>query len=241
MFKSFGFNWQTFYAGIGFLLCLCLLVLSVPRLIGSLYALYPQATLNQSKSQQLSVDIYSKSIDYLDKALFWDNNPEYWQNKSLLYFALSNDLTISSQQRQIALLNAEQAVSNGLQLSPIDPYSWYRLGTIKIILGSSVNSINDALRLSLYSGRVEPDLIMPRLIMGLAYFNQADQELQSLLIKQIPLAWQFKPNLLVNFVLQNPSIKPLVDSAFMFDDDKLIKFNNSFEKAIKKNIPKKAG
>lgn len=239
MLRVFNFNQQTVIALFSIFLCFGLLFLSVPRFIASLYALYPEATINQL-SNNLPTDVYRKSIVQLEHALAWDNNPEYWQNKALLHLTLSRDISLSKTDQQLALIDAFQSIVKGLQGSPVDPYAWYRLAVVESNLGMPGPAINSLLQMSILAGRVEPDLIMPRLILGMIYFNFATPELREIWVKQFLLAWQFQPKVFVEFVVNNPGLKPLVDAAFLYDADQFSKFNNAFERTIQKSFSKKS-
>lgn len=238
MLRFNSFSQKSLIALLGTLLCCCLLILSVPRFIASLYALYPEATINQL-SDNLPAEIYRKSIIQLERALIWDNNPEYWQNKALLHLALSGDGSLSKTDQQLALIDALQAIIRGLQESPVDPYAWYRLAIVESKLNMPASAINSLLQMSIFAGRVEPELVMPRLILGMSFYNSAAPELREMWLKQFVLAWQFQPKQFVKFVVENPGIKALVDAAFLYDADQSSKFNHAFEKTVKQSFYKK--
>ena len=65
-------------AGLGVVVCCGLLLLAVPRFVASLYALYPEAALNQMQ-ENLPIEVYEKSIAYFDHALSWHETAEYRQ------------------------------------------------------------------------------------------------------------------------------------------------------------------
>ncbi|RIZ70591.1 MAG: hypothetical protein D0530_07265 [Methylococcales bacterium] len=228
-------NWlkqQRLLAALLGLLCLGLLVLAVPRFVASLYALYPESVLSQTQAH-LPAEAYLKSIKALDDALAWDNNPEYWQAKGICYLALFNFPDQSLIQQHLILLDARLAIINGLSGSPIDAFAWFRLAVINKILGLQVKEL---LSLSLYAGRVEPELIMQRLMLAYPYGETLGAEEQALWLKQVLLAWQFTPAKLVAFVIENPYAKAWVESAFAYDVEHLNQFNKAYESATKKAI-----
>lgn len=218
----------SFTSGCFFLLCLVLLVVSVPRFVGSIYALYPETLLKQKSS--IADDVYLKAIEDLEDAIRWHDAPVYWQELGLCYLQLYNSSTLNLDLKQNFLTKAQFAIANGLKGSPVDPFAWFRLAAARDLAGDSVESVEAAYQLSLYTGRVEPELVMPRLIFGYRYLYAFDPELRQMWLKQIPIAFQFQPAELVSFAVHNPPFRPFVDAALLFDKDKLNQFNQSFEK-----------
>ena len=98
----------------------------------------------------------------------------------------------------------------------------------------SENSIN-ALRLSFYAGRVEPDLLIPRLSFSYIYYNEFDDEMQQLWKKQLPVAWAFQAEQLVRFVALHPEAKHLVEDALIYTPDNWKQFSHDLEILLKKN------
>jgi tetratricopeptide (TPR) repeat protein len=229
-------NWlkqQRLLAALLALLCLALLVLAVPRFMASLYALYPESVLSQTQAH-LPAETYLKSIKALDDALTWDNNPEYWQAKGICYLALFNFPDQSLIQQHLLLLDARLAITNGLSGSPIDAFAWFRLAVINKML--KVEAVSDDLRLSLYAGSVEPEILMSRLTLAYSISSVLGSAESALWIKQVNIAWQLTPTKLVAFVVENPFAKAWVETAFIYDIEHLNQFNKAYESAIKKAI-----
>ncbi len=227
------FKLQSLSAVILGLLCLAVLILAVPRFVASLYALYPESVLSQMPAH-LPTDTYLNSIKALDDALTWDDNPEYWQAKGLCFLALLNFSNTSVVQRRLWLIDAKLAISKGLSGSPVDAFAWFRLAVVNKML--NVDAISEDLRLSLYAGRVEPELLMHRL--ELAYFSSLvlGSDESGLWLKQVNLAWQLTPTKLVAFVIENPYAQEWVESAFVYDVEQLKHFNQAYDNATKKSI-----
>lgn len=222
-------------AGFGVVVCCGLLMLAVPRFIASLYALYPESALKQTQ-KNLSPEVYEKGISHLTQALIWYKNPEYWQSQALLYLALLN--TSSSQpleKRQDLLKQAHISIIQGLKLSPVDPYAWFRLAAVDKMLKLPSEKIVNALRLSFYAGRVEPELLMSRLSFSFDYYNEFNEEMQRLWQKQVLVVWTFQAAKLVEFVALHPQSKPLVEEAFAYSPDDWKKFSLELEIFIQKN------
>ena len=222
-------------AGVGIVVCCGLLLLAVPRFIASLYALYPEAVLKQMQGD-LPAAVYEKSIVDLDLALAWNKKADYWQSQAMIYLALSNKASLSVPEKRQYLLKAAQAsIIEGLKLSPIDPYGWFRLAAVDGLLKSPPLQIINALRLSFYAGRVEPELVLPRLAFSYIYYHEFNEEMQALWKKQLPLAWDFQPQQLINFIALHSEATPLVEEALIYAPDDWKKFSIALEIALKKN------
>ena len=229
MLKAYLPDKQHVIACLGIVCCGGLLMLALPRFVAGLYALYPDAATRQAP-ENLPVEVYQKCIADLNAALNWNERPEYWQSQALWYLALSNK---SPEKRPALIKDAHNAIIRGLKLSPVDPYGWYRLAAVGKMLKLPPESTINALRLSFYAGRVEPDLVMPRLSLGYTYFNRFDTEMQRLFQKQIAIAWTFQPDQLVKFVALHPESKALVEQALTNSPEDLTKFSYAFENLIK--------
>lgn len=231
---------QRILAGFVALVCCVLLMLAVPRFVASLYALYPEAAFKQTE-KVLPPKIYEKSIDDLNQALSWYQNPDYWQLKGFFYVALYNALPFQPLAKKQALLEqAQAAIIKGLTLSPLEPYGWFRLAAVDSLLNLPRQQIINALRLSFYAGRVEPELLITRLAFSYDYYNDFNEDMQRLWQNQAKVAWTFKPALLVKFVARQPEAKQLVEKAFLNSPDDWNKFSHDLEIYLKKNILFKA-
>lgn len=231
--KTFGYEQKV--ALLGLVVCCSVLMLAVPRFIASLYALYPEAALKQTQ-KNLSPEVYEKSIAYLDQALAWYQNPDYSQSQAFLYLALLNASSLQPlEKRQVLLERAEAAIIQGLKLSPVDPYAWFRLALVEKMLKVPADKIINALRLSFYAGRVEPELLMQRLSFSYSFYNEFNEEMQRLWQKQLTVAWAFHAAELVEFAALHPETKPLVEEAFAYSPDDWKKFSLALEIFIQKN------
>lgn len=234
MLKIDALNRQQVIAGFGVVVCCSLLMLAVPRFIASLYALYPEAAFKQAETK-LPVEVYQKSIDHLTQALSWYEDPEYRQTQAFFYLELFNASPQPLAKKQELLRQAQASITQGLKLSPIDPYAWFRLATVDKALKMPAPQIINALQLSFYAGRVEPGLLMPRLSFGYNYYHQFNEEMRRLWLKQIPVAWAFQAEQLVKFVALHLETKALVEEALANSPDNRKKFSVDLESYIQKN------
>ncbi len=228
---------QRTLAGAGLLICSGLLLLAVPRLISSCYALYPEMAYQKNQVTPLTPDIYERCISNLEQALSWHQSAYDWQQQGFFYLKLFNLQPFQAFEKKRELLkNAQTAINNGLALSPVDPFGWFQLATVdKTLKNPKINTI-DALRLSFYSGRVEPDLVMSRLAFSYNYYADFDEDLRQQWQKQLLTAWTFKGPELITFVTQHPETKELALQAFVYAPDDADKFLHALEIALKKPI-----
>ncbi|MBL6987585.1 MAG: hypothetical protein ISR72_11235 [Methylobacter sp.] len=221
-------------AGLGVVVCCGVLILAVPRFMASLYALYPEAAVSQTQNK-LPPEVYEKSISDLTLALNWYENPEYRQALAFSYLAMLNaSPLLSLQKKQELLKQAQASIIQGLKLSPVDPYAWFRLAAVDKALNLPSQQIINALRLSFYAGRVEPELLMPRLSFSHEYYDEFNGEMQALWKKQIPAAWTFQAVQLVQFVAQHPEAKHLVEEGLIYSPDDWKTFSQDLEILLQK-------
>jgi hypothetical protein len=221
---------QKTLAGLGILLCSGLLILSVPRFIASIYALYPEAVYNDARDT-LTPEIYEKSLADLQQALFWNNNPDYLKKQSYFYLKLFALETLQTQaQKKARLTQAQTAIINSLALSPIDAYGWLQLAEIDEQLNQPKKQIIEALRLSFYAGRVEPELVISRLLLSYKYYPDFTQDMQKDWQKQVKVAWTFKAPQLLEFIARHPDAQAIALTAFANSPDEAAKFLNQVNK-----------
>lgn len=235
MLKTNSSSHERIIAGFGVIICCGLLMLAVPRFIASLYALYPEAAFKQTQ-EKLPVEVYKKSITNLTQALTWYKDSEYWQTQAFFYLTLLSASPSQPHAKEQELLKqAQTSIIQGLKLSPVDPYAWFRLATVGKMLQAPSPQIINALRLSFYAGRVEPSLLMPRLSFSYYYYNEFNEEMQRLWQKQIPVARAFQADQLVKFVALHLETKPLVEEALANSPDDWKKFSLDLESYIQQN------
>ena len=173
----------------------------------------------------LTPAIYEKSLNDLEQALAWHKEPAYLKKQSYFYLKLIELESFEDEtKKQTRLKQAQTALINSLTLSPIDPDAWLQLAEIDGLLNTPKPKIIEALRLSFYAGRVEPELVIPRLKLTYQYFQYLPEEMQSLWQKQLLIAWTFKAPQLLEFIARNPEAKPIALAAFANTPDEAAKF-----------------
>jgi hypothetical protein len=76
---------------------------------------------------------------------------------------------------------------------------------------------------------------MPRLAFSYDYYNEFNEEMQSLWQKQVLVAWTFEPAQLVKFAALHPEAKQRVENAFVNTPDDWKKFSRNLEIYLQKN------
>ena len=219
------------------IVCSGVLALAVPRLLSSCYALYPEVAYKKSLEKTLTSDIYERCISDLTLSLSWHQNAYDWQKQAYFYLKLFSLQPFQADEKKRELLkNAQKAINKSLVLSPIDPFGWFHLATVNRLLQAPAAQVIDDLRLSLYSGRVEPELVMERLAFSHRYYLDFNADMQQQWQKQLLLAWNFKGPELIRFVIQRPESKQLALQAFVYSPDEADKFLHALEIALKKYL-----
>ena len=233
MLKENALFTQKLVAFVGVVVCSGLLVLAVPRFVASLYVLYPDAVLNEV--QQLApAEIYEKSIADINQALQWYPNPDYWKKLGFFYLKLFDTQPVDAEAQKISLLKqAQKDINKGLSLSPVDPQAWLKLAQIGALLYAPKQQIINDLRLSLYAGRVEPELVMTRLDFSYDFYNDFSKDMQNQWQKQLLLAWRFNPQTLIVFVSQHPELKDMTLQVFIHSPDDAQQFLSQYDHYVK--------
>lgn len=104
-------------------------------------------------------------------------------------------------ERAMRLQDARAHTRASLASSPLQPAAWLRLAILRDALGETPARIADALALSVYSGRVEPSLLLTRLQWLLAYRQHIAAEDLRLLPDQALLTWHSQPKALLQAIL----------------------------------------
>ena len=119
-------------------------------------------------------------------------HPRYWEGLSLLYYleALQPDQRLHHQRG--AFENAIQAADASLRLAPVQPRLWMRRADALDWLAYLAEPALQALKMSVYTGRVEPMLALSRLRLGYARLGALDEEGRDLLRDQTLVAWHLR-------------------------------------------------
>ncbi len=179
------------------LLALVLLFMSWPRLQAAWLFLPVEAALSRYFSGH-GVDAvqYGPLIERARKAQQTHADYRYLDGLSLLYYLRAIDETSYPWQRRPALHQASEAGLAAVKRNPVQPGTWLRIAHAGAALGTPDAEVVAALEMSILTGRVEPTLLMQRLILAYAYLPMLDPEMRGLLRDQTELAWRLQPRML---------------------------------------------
>lgn len=213
----------------GLLSCILLVMTALPRFSAALYLLYPQQIDRQYRrdGSSISLNQHLESALAIKKALQWNESAEAWQRLSI---AQAHALQDTRNPTPALLHDIYHSIRSGLRLSPIDPYNWYRLAVAEQTLHHPDAKIINALRVSVYAGRVEPGLLLKRIRLLHAYRQQMDEEMQTILQDQIRLAGLLRFRDLLQLAHEQPSLIPSIAKSLQYDPEIWHSFLQSLDK-----------
>ena len=116
----------------------------------------------------------------------------YWDGLSFLYYLEAADTNNTLFERREAFENSIDAANISLGRAPSQPRAWFRIARARSWLQYPPEQVIAALKMAVYTGRVDPSLFMARLTLGIAYLPKMDQEGVDLMRDQAVLAWQLQ-------------------------------------------------
>ena len=187
------------------------LVLAVPRSIGALHAVAVQETVTALTAGDVpAAERLVDAAEELAVAARWSSGADYQLDRGLVL--LKQGLATANPDEQAGLFAAaEQATTDGLAAGPGEPGAWARLAWLRFQRGNRDGAVA-ALRLSFLSGAFVPVLMPSRLELALALRPAMDDEMLSLLRRQIRLAWVTSPDFVAKLA-ERPAVGPLVRNA----------------------------
>ncbi len=213
------------------------LCLAVPRLIASFYIAYPRFVEERMETGHISVatDAYQDLIHSVEQANHWSASSTNWQLLSLIqtdnYFQHIDQL--NDMERKSLLHKIKDAIVNGLKLSPVDPFAWYRLALIRQDEGCSAKEIIELLKMSIFLQGVSPEMVIRRVTLMLKYNNTINGPDFNILLRQIRLAWKFKSTELVKLLLDHTEYTSIVNKAFLNEPLELLEIKKMLGQSFK--------
>lgn len=121
------------------------------------------------------------------------SHQEYWSGLALLHHldAVYGEHPLAAQRE--AYEQSLAAADRALALAPVDPRTWLLRALAQNWLSFRDAGVVDSFAMSVYTGRVEPALLLARLRLGYARLGQLDEEARGLLRDQTMLAWRLQP------------------------------------------------
>jgi hypothetical protein len=230
----FALNKSKLTAIIGMAICIIIVLTAIPRLMAAFYMLYPAQVNQQFKEdyQSVSIEHLLKSEEYIKQSLSWFSHGAAWQSLTINTARQLNFVTSDLRPKKIQAIY--QANTQGLALSPIDPYGWYRLAIIEKNRQDLPLKVLNSLRLSCYSGRVEPALLIKRVSLFHHYLTSLDTEMLSILYDQIQLSSIFRLKDLVKLAQKEPVLIISIQKALQYAPENWNNFIQQFKKAVRK-------
>ena len=118
----------------------------------------------------------------------------YYDGLSLLYYVTAADADNRLYERREAFEASIVAAEASLDRAPTQPRAWLRIAQARAWLRYAPEQVIEALKMAIYTGRVEPSLFRSRLALGLAYLPRMDGEARALMRDQLLLAWDMQRN-----------------------------------------------
>jgi len=113
----------------------------------------------------------------------------YWEGLSELLTLSSQDAGKPYWQRRQILEQSVAAALEAVRRAPARPRTWLRIARARALLGYAAEQVIPAWKMSILTGRAEPNLMLPRLELGFRYFNSLDKDAVALLRDQAVLTW----------------------------------------------------
>lgn len=117
----------------------------------------------------------------------------YWDGLSFLYYLEGGDDNNSLFERRQAFERSIEAATVSLGRAPSQPRAWFRIASARAWLQYPPAGVISALKMAVYTGRVDPSLFMARLVLGMSYLPGMGEEGIALMRDQALLAWQLQP------------------------------------------------
>lgn len=209
-------------------------VLSLPRLIAGIKTLYPNAVYEHIlQDEKPANELIVKANIKLKEAIEWNQNSHYWLQLAHFFQALIYSDEFKKNEYLALNSAADKANQNCLLISAVEPYVWYRLAVNRFIVDEKDMTIENLLKFSVYTGRIEPNLLISRLSFLARYIDSFDDELISLVKDQIRLAWLSQRQQLINIIIDFPALQPFFYDALAPEEHLIL--NQHIAKIIQKN------
>ena len=174
-------------------LALAVFALAWPRLLAALHFLPVEAAIDR---YHLDGEPPLESIDTLleqaRRSVERHPQPHYWSGLAVLSYLQALDRGASLATRREAFERVTEAARESLLLAPVQPRTWLYLALAQGSLSFRGTDAIESFKMSVYTGRVEPALLISRLQLAYGRFGQLDEEARGLLLDQTLLAWQLK-------------------------------------------------
>jgi hypothetical protein len=170
-----------------------LLLLSWPRLRASvLYLPVDTAIARHWAGETIEAGQLRALAGRAQAALLSHDHYRYWDGLSLLYYLQGMETGTPLAQRRKALEASVAAGVETIRRAPMKPMTWLRIAAARAGLHQPGDAVVTALKMSIYTGRVEPVMLPLRLQIGYAHLRFLDAEARQLLRDQTLLTWRLQ-------------------------------------------------
>jgi hypothetical protein len=188
-----GFNRQSALYLLVAALAAGLLLASWPRLLAALQYLPVETAISR---YYLAGEMPLEPLESLQQrarnSIALHNHQRHWDGLGLLYYLQGSDGSRPLYLQRESFEQAVHAAGQSLQLAPVQPRVWLLRAHARGWLSFRDTGISEGFKLSVYTGRVEPALLIWRLQLGYSRLGQLDEEARGLLRDQTLLAWQLR-------------------------------------------------
>lgn len=182
------------YTLLAAVLALVLLALAWPRLRAALIYLPVDAAIERYHSDgEPPLAALAGLQQRARQSAALHSHPQYWSGLALLYHLQALDSSQPLTAQREAYEQSIAAADRSLALAPVDPRTWLFRALAQSWLSFRDAGVIDSFKMSVYTGRVEPGLLLTRLRLGYARLGQLDEEARGLLRDQTMLAWRLQP------------------------------------------------
>jgi hypothetical protein len=209
---------QILYFALVIALALYGLSLSIPRLQASLLYLPVQnAFIGYWNRKPIGPEQLPELKTRTEAAIAHHDHPRFHDGLSLLHYIEAGDEQAPLFQRREAYEQAIAEAEASLRAAPVQPRLWLRKAHAENWLSFTRDRSVDAFKMSVLTSRVEPTLLMSRLLLGYYLVGDLDEEGRALLRDQTLLAWNLRQRDLLQAIrrdeLSYPRIKGLLSES----------------------------
>lgn len=162
------------------------------------YALTDRSFITDLKMSRMALD-ETNEAQFLDKLddhetmLFFynDTNTIHALAKGWLYYA--DYIGINSPKGKEALYRAKDLEEVALSKQPASPEGWYILAYANFLLAEDYKNIEGAIKASILTGPLTGSVLFNRLHLAVMVWPFLEEDVQTLLLEQIYLAWHQDP------------------------------------------------
>lgn len=177
--------------------------LGLPRLIGVLVSADGEPVLRKLQDQQpVTAEELTTLIEAQQSAAFWLSDGRILTDLGLGALLLSESQRRGDPAAKAALLQAIEALEEGVARAPASPYAWSRLAYARALAEGWSPRALAALRLALITAPYEPRLLWSRLRMAFLAWPQMASEDREVVYQQVRWAWQANPKELAQLAVE---------------------------------------